>query len=90
MSKSSRNAAPTLLAATAALAWGIVTAAPAVAEPYDSDVTSPDVGDSSVLPLSISSIDRLWNQYVPPLPMVPQSPVATFGPFVDQIFPIFR
>ena len=90
MSKSSRHAGPILLAATAALAWGIFSAPPAVAEPSDPDVTSPDVGYSTSSPLSISTIDRLWNEYVPPIPMVPRSPVATFGPFVDQIFPIFR
>ena len=91
MSKSSRHAAaPILIAATAALAGGIFAAAPAVAEPDDPDVTSPGVGYSPSSPLSISTIDGLWNQYVPPIPMVPRSPVATFGPLVDEIFPIFR
>ena len=91
MSTSARNAAPMLLAATGAVAWGILTAAPAVAEPGDdSGATSPTVGDSTVLPLPISSIDRLWNLFVPPNPIVPQSPVATFGPYAEQIFPIFR
>src|SRR4051812_37364342 len=78
MGTSARNAAPIILAAAAAVAWGIVTAAPAVAEPGDSGATSPTVGDSPVLPIPISTIDRLWNQFVPPNPLVPQSPVATY------------
>ncbi len=90
MPTSARHAAPMLLAATAAVAWGILTAAPAVAEPGDSDTTSPTGGDSTILPLPISAIDRLWNQFVPPNPIVPQSPVATFGSYVPQLFPIFR
>jgi hypothetical protein len=90
MPMSARNAAPMIIAATAAVAWGIVTAAPAVAEPGDSGATSPTVGDSTVLPLPISTIDRIWNQFVPPNAIVPQSPIATFGPYVEQIFPLFR
>jgi uncharacterized RDD family membrane protein YckC len=90
MPASVRHTAPMLLAAAVAVAWGIVTAAPAVAEPEDSGVTSPTVGDSTLLPIPISTIDRLWNQFVPPNPIVPQSPVATFGSYIPQIFPIFR
>jgi hypothetical protein len=89
MSTSARRAAPILLA-TGAIAWGIVTATPAVAEQGDSAAPSPTVGDSTVLPFPISTIDRVWNQFVPLNPVVPQSPVATFGPYVEQIFPIFR
>jgi hypothetical protein len=90
MRRSARSAAPLLLAATTAVAWGIVTAAPAVAEPVDSAATSPTADDPTVAPLSISTIDRLWNQFVPPNPIVPQSPVAEFGVFVEEFFPIFR
>jgi hypothetical protein len=90
MPTSARNAAPMLITVTAAIAWGIVVAAPAVAEPGDSESTSPTVGDSAVPSFSISTIDRLWNEFVPPNPIVPQSPVATFGGYVDQIFPLFR
>jgi hypothetical protein len=90
MPTSARNAAPMLIAATAAIAWGIVTAAPAAAEPGDSGATSPTVGDYTVPLFPISTIDRIWNDFVPPNPIVPQSPVATFGGYVEQIFPLFR
>ena len=90
MRTKARSAAPLLLASTA-VAWAIFTAAPAGAEPGgDSTVTSPTTGESTVLPVPISTFDRVWNQFVPPNPIVPQSPVAAFGPLVEQIFPIFR
>lgn len=80
-----RSAAPLLLAATAA-AWGIVTAAPAAGQPIDSTAPNPVPG----IPLHISTFDEVWDQFVPPNPIVPQSPVAEFGRYVPMFFPIFR
>jgi hypothetical protein len=82
-----------LVAATAALAWGIVTAAPAVAEPGNSDDSSPTNPDSTALPLMravdpvIARVDGLWNETVPPDASAPWNPVATFEQFVGPFIP---
>jgi hypothetical protein len=90
MSPSPRNAAPMLLAAAAAVAWGVATAPAAVADPGDPQPPSPAISDFTGRPLPISTIDRLWNLFIPPNPIVPQSPVATFGSYIPQFFPILR
>lgn len=88
MTMPARSAASLLIVATFAVAWA--TAAPAAAEPGDSETTVPGVEDSTVLPIPISTIDHIWNQFVPPNSIIPQSPIDTFGQYVEQFFPIFR
>ncbi len=92
MSTSARSVAPSLLA-IAAVAWGLATAAPAVAEPGDSADTSSASGDSTALPLMravdpvITRVDGLWNQFVPPNAVGPWSPVGLFDQFVEPFIP---
>jgi len=88
MSTSARSAAPLFVAVTAAAAWGIViaNAAPAVAAPGDSTDTSPINGNSTVLPVT-STIENIWNAYVPPNLVVPPSTPGTFDRLAEQFIP---
>lgn len=93
MRKSARGVAASLpLAVAAAAAWGLATAAPAVADPGDSADTSPAIADSTALPLMravdpvITRVDGIWAEFVPPNANVP-SPVAAFDQFVEPIIP---
>ena len=87
MSTSARSAVRLFLAAGAVAAWGIGIAAPAVAAPGDSVAAGPTTGDSTVPSLPISTLDGLWNQFVPPNPIVAPNPIGRFDRFVGQFVP---
>jgi len=87
MRTSARSAAPLLLAAGAAAAWGIgFAAAPAVAEPADSTTIGPTTGDSTVLPV-ISVIEGIWSEYLPPNAVVLPGPIGSVDRAVEQFVP---
>jgi hypothetical protein len=87
MSTSARSAAPLLLAASAAAAWGIgFAAAPAVAEPADSTTIGPTTGDSTVLPVT-SVIEGIWSEYVPPNAGMLPSPIGPVDQVIQQFVP---
>jgi hypothetical protein len=87
MSTSARSAAPLLLAASAAAAWGIgFAAAPAVAEPTDSTTIGPTTGDSTVLPVT-GVIDGIWSEYASPNAGVLPSPIGPVDHLVEQFVP---
>ena len=93
MSTSAGGVVPSLLLSIAVAAWGLAAAARAVAEPGDSADTSPAIADSTALPLLravdpvITTVDGLWNQFVPPNVIVPSSPAAAFEQFVEPFIP---
>ena len=91
MATPARNAALMLLAA--AVAWAILTATPAVAEPGDTGTATPTVGGSTALPLMravdpvVTRLDGIWNQFLPPNAIVPWTPVSAFQQFVEPFIP---
>ena len=92
MSRSARSVVSSLLA-IAAVAWGLSTAAPAIAEPADSANTSPAIADSTALPVMravdpvITRVDAIWNQFIPPNAIVPSSPAAMLEQFIAPFIP---
>jgi hypothetical protein len=87
MSTSARSAAPLLLAASAAAAWGIgFAAAPAGAEPADSTTIGPTTGDSTVLPVT-SVIEGILSEYVSPNAGLLPSPIGPVDQVIEQFVP---